>query len=71
LQGDTLAYARELLAAMGPERLLWASDCPFVGVESTTYQSTIDWFEQAVTDPAQRQQIGYATPTALYFMRGR
>ena len=71
LGGDTVSYARKLLQVFGPQRLLWASDCPFVGVESTTYQSTIDWFEQAVPDATQRQQIGYATPTDLYFRRGR
>ena len=44
--------ARELSRRVGYECLLWASDCPFVGVEKTTYQSTIDWLAEAVPDRA-------------------
>jgi hypothetical protein len=35
--------------------LLWASDCPFVGVESTTYQSTLNWYDEAVPDARNRR----------------
>jgi hypothetical protein len=36
--GDHAAeLARELCRRVGYGRMLWASDCPFVGVESTTY----------------------------------
>jgi predicted TIM-barrel fold metal-dependent hydrolase len=36
-------YGKYLLRTMGPDRLLWASDCPFVGHEKdVTYQGTID-----------------------------
>jgi predicted TIM-barrel fold metal-dependent hydrolase len=49
--------ARELCRLVGYERMLWASDCPFVGVESTTYRSTIDWIAEAVPDPAMRRVL--------------
>jgi predicted TIM-barrel fold metal-dependent hydrolase len=36
-------YARELLRVAGPDRLVWASDCPFVGHEGQfPYRATID-----------------------------
>src|SRR4029450_9810578 len=37
-------YARELLRIAGPDRLVWASDCPFVGHEAQfPYRGAIDW----------------------------
>lgn len=60
------ALARELCRRVGYERMLWASDCPFVGVESTTYQSTIDWLAEAVPDAANRQVLGL-NAIDLYF----
>ena len=60
-------YARALLARAGPERLLWASDCPFVGHEAeVTYQHTIDWFVSCVPDATVRAQFG-ETARKLYF----
>jgi len=48
------AFAREA----GDERLIWASDCPFVGEEShTTYQQTLDWLREALPDPASQQRV--------------
>jgi predicted TIM-barrel fold metal-dependent hydrolase len=58
--------ARELCRRVGYERMLWASDCPFVGQESTTYRSTIDWLAEAVPDPLQRQVLGL-NAIDLYF----
>lgn len=52
---DTVALARHLLSRGGRERMLWASDCPFVGVEHTTYQQTLDWLVEAVPDPQDRR----------------
>ena len=49
--------AREMCRQVGYERMLWASDCPFVGVESTTYRSTMDWLLDAVPDPAMRRVL--------------
>lgn len=59
--------ARALCAEVGHERMVWASDCPFVGAESTTYQSTIDWLAEVVPDLATRQRIAGENPLALYF----
>src|SRR5262249_40413782 len=37
-------YGRTLLRVAGPDRLVWASDCPFVGMETEMrYQAAIDW----------------------------
>ena len=42
-----------LLERVGPTRLLWGSDCPFVGHEGgVTYRDTLDAFEAAIPDPA-------------------
>jgi len=61
-------FARELVRHAGPDRLVWASDCPFVGEEShVTYQQTIDWLTETVPDPATRRKIVCDTPLGLYF----
>lgn len=61
------AYAAEWLKNAGPERLLWASDCPFSSYEKTvTYPQTLDWLEEWVPDPALRYRIHTETPAALY-----
>ncbi len=59
--------ARELCRQAGHDRLVWASDCPFVGAEDTSYQSTIDWLASVVPDAALRARIGGANALALYF----
>jgi predicted TIM-barrel fold metal-dependent hydrolase len=58
--------ARELCRRVGYGRMLWASDCPFVGQESTTYQSTVDWLADAVPDAADRRVLGL-NAIDLYF----
>jgi predicted TIM-barrel fold metal-dependent hydrolase len=61
-------WARELVRQAGPERLVWASDCPFVGEEThVTYRQTIDWINACVPDPATRRKIYCDTPLKLYF----
>lgn len=61
-------YARELVRHAGPERLVWSSDCPFVGHEGKVrYQETVDWLAACVPDPAVRRIIGGDTPLKLYF----
>lgn len=60
--------ARELCRQVGYDHMVWASDCPFVGAESTTYQSTIDWLSDVVPDAAVRARIGGANAFALYGM---
>jgi predicted TIM-barrel fold metal-dependent hydrolase len=61
-------YARALLRVAGPDRLVWASDCPFVGHESEIrYQDTIDWLVDCVPDPAARRKLFGETALKLYF----
>jgi predicted TIM-barrel fold metal-dependent hydrolase len=61
-------YARELMRVAGPERLVWASDCPFVGHEGKfPYRATIDWLIEAIPDAAARARIFGETPRELYF----
>ena len=60
--------ARELLRVAGPDRLVWASDCPFVGHEGQfPYSATIDWLVDAIPDASARAKIFGATARALYF----
>jgi predicted TIM-barrel fold metal-dependent hydrolase len=56
------AAAERLLREAGPERLLWGSDCPFVGHESHSFADALRWYEQWVPSQAQRRRI---TDTAL------
>lgn len=70
LGAHSAALAQELCRQVGYERMLWASDCPFVGVESTTYQSTIDWLAQAVPDPRNRRILNL-NAIDLYFSGAR
>ena len=62
------AYGRELLRRCGPERLLWASDCPFVGHEKeVAYRDTIDDVLAWLPEGAARDKVLYANAMALYF----
>jgi predicted TIM-barrel fold metal-dependent hydrolase len=61
-------YARELLRVAGPDRLDWASDCPFVGHEGQfPYQATMDWLVEAIPDADAHARIFGATARELYF----
>jgi predicted TIM-barrel fold metal-dependent hydrolase len=63
---DHAALAAKLLAEGGPDRLLWASDWPFVGHEDKiSYRVMVESFEHAVPDPAIREKIG-RTAARLY-----
>ena len=58
-------FDRYLLDRVGPERLLWGSDCPFVGHEgAVTYGDVLDNFRHAVPDAGVRRKI---SDTALKF----
>lgn len=58
---------RQLAAAVGADRLVWASDCPFVGEESRIgYGATLDWLHEALPDEALRQKVLSANALALY-----
>ncbi len=59
--------AQSLLQNVGPERLLWGSDCPFVGFEAAvSFQDTLDDLTQWVPDAATRRKIS-DTALRLYF----
>ena len=65
------AFARELagvlLARVGPDRLLWGSDCPFVGYETrVTYPAVLDAFYDWVPSPSDRRAMSDAA-LKLYF----
>ena len=63
---DHTALAARLQAEGGPERLLFASDWPFVGHETTvTYRQMVDSFERVVPDADTRARIG-RTAARLY-----
>ena len=65
---EATVYARELLRVAGPDRLVWASDCPFVGHEGQfPYKATMDWLVEAIPDVAARAKIFGETARALYF----
>jgi predicted TIM-barrel fold metal-dependent hydrolase len=63
---DHAALAARLLAEGGTDRLLFASDWPFVGHETEiTYREMIESFEQVIPDPIAREKIG-RTAARLY-----
>jgi predicted TIM-barrel fold metal-dependent hydrolase len=63
---DHAALATRLLAEGGPERLLFASDWPFVGHESkVTYREMVESFERVIPNPEVREKIG-RTAARLY-----
>jgi predicted TIM-barrel fold metal-dependent hydrolase len=56
-----------LVREVGDERLVWASDCPFVGEESRiSYARTLDWLKDAVPNPASRRRVMSDNAIALY-----
>ncbi|WP_144633676.1 amidohydrolase family protein [Bordetella genomosp. 13] len=64
---DVQPYVDALLRAGGPQRLVWATDCPWVKFEKEiTYRQCIDWMFQWVPDERARNQILVDTPRALF-----
>ena len=64
---DPQPYVDALLAAGGPAQLVWASDWPFVGHESTiTYRQCVDWLEAWIPDVATRHVVRVDTPARLF-----
>ncbi|MDX3907076.1 MAG: amidohydrolase family protein [Pigmentiphaga sp.] len=60
--------ARALCKEAGYDRLMWASDCPFVGAESTmTYAAAIAWLEDTIEDAAARRRVFGANALSFYF----
>lgn len=59
------------LAELGPERLFWASDCPFVGHEGQfPYAATIEWLSEQLADDAARRAIFGENALRFYFADG-
>ncbi len=58
---------RLLVEEVGDERLVWASDCPFVGEESRiSYARTLEWLKQALPNPATQRRVMSSNAIALY-----
>ncbi|MCW3835631.1 amidohydrolase family protein [Sphingomonas canadensis] len=59
--------ARRLIEKVGPDRLLWGSDAPFVGYEGrVTYARALECFREWVPDAAMRAEMS-RTALRLYF----
>jgi predicted TIM-barrel fold metal-dependent hydrolase len=59
---------RELLRRGCAERMLWASDCPFVGDEkATTYARTMETVDAWMPDEATRRKVFGENALKLYF----
>lgn len=62
------AHLLGFLQDLGPERLFWASDCPFVGHEGQLrYADTITWLETLVPDPDVQRALFGTNAFAFYF----
>lgn len=63
-----VTYGRELLRTVGADRLVWASDCPFVGDEqATTYRRTMETVNAWMPDEATRRKVFGENALKLYF----
>lgn len=60
------AVFRALLDSVGTERMVWASDCPFVGEEHVNYQDTMDWFAERLPDADDRRRVFSENAVKLY-----
>ncbi|MBV6306161.1 amidohydrolase family protein [Candidimonas humi] len=68
LGANATECARELCRQVGYDKMVWASDCPFVGGEKDTdYRRAIDWLEQVIPDEGRRRQVYGANALELYF----
>ena len=68
LHAQARVQAQALCQRIGYEQMFWASDCPFVGFESqVTYQQTVGWLNDTITDTAARQKVFSDNAQAFYF----
>ena len=60
-----------LLEAFGPERLMWASDCPFQVQGEHTYEASVALIRDRLDflSVAEREQILGGTAEAFFFLR--
>ena len=64
---DPRAYVDAILAAGGEDRLVWASDWPWVSHENQfNYQDCLDWTADWISDQALREKILVTTPRTLF-----
>lgn len=64
---DPRRYVDALLAAGGPQQLVWASDWPFVSHEDeVTYRDCLQWLVDWVPNKAARRIILADTPAELF-----
>ena len=64
---DPQRYVDALLDAGGPQRLVWASDWPFVSHEDEiSYRDCVQWLADWIPDQATRRVILGATPAGLF-----
>lgn len=62
------AHFQSFLSELGPDRMFWASDCPFVGHEADVrYQQTIDWLLNEVSDEAVLEKLFGRNAWDFYF----
>lgn len=63
-------YVDALLRAAGGERLVWATDWPFVKFEDEiTYQQCLNWLHEWIPDGSVRRQILVASPREIFSFR--
>ena len=66
---DTLPYARALIEA-APERMVWGSDWPHVGIFETgrlpQYGMLLDWLYETTSDPVLLRKILVENPARFY-----
>ncbi|MBI1903913.1 MAG: amidohydrolase family protein [Planctomycetia bacterium] len=64
---DLVPMIRRLLDAFGPERLMWASDCPFQVQEGHTYKESIDLIKNLDVPEGDRQWLLRKTAEKVFF----
>jgi predicted TIM-barrel fold metal-dependent hydrolase len=60
-------HAEALLEALGPERCVWGSDWPFLGIApAPSYAAAVDVLGRWLPDAATREQVLWHTPARLF-----
>ena len=68
---DADPYARAILDAFGPDRLVWGSDWPHLRADRRyAHASLLDWLERLVPDHQARRRILWHTPARLFGFEG-
>jgi predicted TIM-barrel fold metal-dependent hydrolase len=64
---DAAQVLQLLVKETGDERLVWGSDCPFVGEESRiSYAETMEWLRNAIPNPTSQRKVMSDNAMALY-----